>query len=102
MAVQYGFAKDYYYTNDGTLLIKVRIPSIHGAYQQSDYMGKTIRNYTQDKDLPYYPSLLLPHLPNEGEVVALMSTDNANLDFLVIGLTGGSYYTGVTNLSLTT
>lgn len=98
MSVQFGFAKDYYYTNDGTLMVKVRIPAIHGAYKQSDYMGKKIRNYTLDENLPYYPSILLPHLPSEGEVVALQSLDDTNQDFMVIGLTGGSYYSGVTNL----
>lgn len=94
----YGYAKDYYYANDGTLQIKVRIPSIHGAYKQTDYRGKSIKNYTLDKDLPYYPSLLLPHLPTEGEVVVLLSSNNSRSDLLVIGLTGGSYTSGKTNL----
>lgn len=96
--ITYGYAKAHYYTNDGTLLVQVRIPSIHGAYNQSNYKGKTIRNYTYDVDLPWYPSILLPHLPNEGEVVALSSLNNSNNNFLVIGLTGGSYHTGTTNL----
>lgn len=51
-----------------------------------------------DSDLPYYPSVLLPHLPNEGEVVALMSMNDKSTEFMIVGLTGGSYYTGVTNL----
>lgn len=96
--ITYGYAKRYMYTGDSTLQIQVRIPSIHGPYSQSEYRGKLARNYVRDADLPYYPSLLLPHLPAEGEVVALCSKDNANTDFIVIGLTGGSYYTGVTNL----
>lgn len=96
--ITYGYAKAYHYTNDGALLVQVRIPSIHGAYNQSNYKGRTIRNYTYDADLPWYPSVLLPHLPNEGEVVALSSLNNSNNNFLVIGLTGGSYHTGTTNL----
>lgn len=96
--ITYGYAKAYHYTNDGTLLVQVRIPSIHGAYNQSNYSGKAIKNYTLDNDLPWYPSVLLPHLPNEGEVVALSSTNKSNSDFLIIGLTGGSYHIGTTNL----
>ena len=89
--IVYGFAKDYQYGNDGTLQIKVRIPNIHGAYDQSAYKGNPARNYVRDADLPYYPSLLLPHLPNEGEVVALATLDNTSSNLLVIGLTGGFY-----------
>lgn len=96
--ITYGYAKDYYYTNDGTLMIKVRIPSIHGAYSQADYKGKTIRNYVSDDSLPYYPSLLLQHLPTDGDVVALMSSNSSKNNLLVIGLTGGSYDSGRTNL----
>lgn len=92
----FGYAKDYYYSGDGTLYIRVRIPSIHGAYKQSEYNGKPVRNYTLDKDLPYYPSLLLPHLPNEGEIVALSSMNNSPNDLIIIGLTGGSYQSGYT------
>lgn len=94
----FGYAKQYRYTNDSTLQVQVRIPSIHGPYKQTDAKGKLIRNYVQDSDLPFYSSLLLPHLPNEGEVVALSALDKGNSNFLVIGLTGGSYYAGVTNL----
>lgn len=96
--IVYGYAKKYMYTGDGTLLIQVRIPIIHGPYSQSSYNGKSVRNYTRDEDLPYYSSILLPHLPNEGEVVALTSINEKSSKFLVIGLTGGSYYTGTTNL----
>lgn len=89
----YGYVKQYSYLNDGTLSIQVRIPQIHGPYSQTDANGKTIRNYVRDKDLPWYTSLLLPHLPNEGEVVALATThDGKSADYIVIGLTGGSYY----------
>lgn len=89
----FGYAKDYYYTGDNTLMIRVRIPNIHGPYFKEDAKGKTLRNYVNDNDLPYYQSLLLPHLPVEGEVLALTPlTDSAtNLDLVVIGLTGASY-----------
>ena len=91
--VVFGYAKDYYYTGDNTLMVRVRIPNIHGPYKQKDAQGKTIRNYVSDGDLPYYQSLLLPHLPTEGEVVALtpLSDSSTNLNFLIIGLTGASY-----------
>ena len=92
--IVYGYAKDYYYSGDGTLYVRVRVPSIHGPYKQSEYKGKPVRNYTLDKDLPYYESLLLPHLPNEGEVVALSTMDNSPNNLIIIGLTGGSYQSG--------
>lgn len=98
--ITYGYAKDHYYTKDGTLMVQVRIPSIHGAYKQSDYRGQSIKNYTLDNDLPYYQSLLLPHLPNEGEVVALLSINDSKSNLIVIGLTGGSYNSGKTNLEV--
>lgn len=96
--IVYGYAMDYRYTGDGTLMIKCRIPQIHGAYSKFQYEGKKITNYTEDGDLPYYMSLLLPHLPTQGEVVAIASLDNTMNNLLVIGLTGGSYTSGVTNL----
>ena len=89
--ITYGYAKGHKYTEDGTLMVRVRIPSIHGAYKQSEYRGQVIRNYVLDEDLPYYPSLLLPRLPNEGDVVAVASLDTGNRNFLVLGLTGASY-----------
>ena len=92
--VVYGYAKGYQYKGDGTLFVRVRIPTIHGPYSQSEYQGKVVRNYTLDKDLPYYQSILLPHLPNEGDVVALMTTNNSENEWLVIGLTGASYSGG--------
>ena len=96
--VVYGYAKQYQYTNDSTLLVQVRIPSIHGPYSKKDAKGRIIRNYVEDDALPYYPSVLMPHLPNEGEVVALVSTSNSNNSFLVVGLTGVNYYSETTNL----
>lgn len=96
--ITYGYAKDYKYAGDGTLSIQVRIPSVHGPYKQSNAKGQTIRNYVLDNDLPWYPSLLLPHLPQEGEVVAVESLNSGNTEFMVIGLTGGSYHAGATNI----
>jgi len=91
--IVYGYVKQYSYLNDGTLSVQVRVPQIHGPYSQTDAGGKIIRNYVQDKDLPWYPSLLLPHLPNEGEVVMLQSAnDSKSAEYVVLGLTGGSYY----------
>lgn len=94
--ITYGYAKDYMYTGDGSLMIKVRIPSIHGPYKRSEYNGKTIRNYIQDDDLPYYPSILLPHMPSDGDVVVISSTNDSNNQFIVIGLTGSRYKSGNT------
>jgi hypothetical protein len=98
--ITYGYAKGYHYANDGTLMVKVRIPSVHGAYDKSSYNGKPIRNYVSDDDLPWIPSLLLPHLPSEGDVVAIATLDNGNSNFLVLGLTGGSWNSGATNIQL--
>lgn len=87
-----GYVIDNKYTGDGNLMIKVRIPSIHGPMSQREYRGKPVRNYTQESDLPWYPSNLLPYIPGYGEVVQLSSTNDKNSDFVVIGMTGGSYY----------
>ena len=94
--IVFGYTKDYRYSGDGTLMIRVRIPAVHGPMVPADARGQVIRNYVRDSDLPYYPSLLLPHLPADGEVVALTSMNEKSTDFLVIGLTGGSYYTNLT------
>lgn len=96
--ITYGYAKGYKYTGDGRLLVKVRIPSVHGPYLMQDYKGKTVKNHISDDNLPWCESVLLPHLPNEGEVVAVATLDKGNSTFLVLGLTGGSYQSGVTNL----
>ena len=91
--IVFGYVKDYYYSGDDTIMIRVRIPNIHGPYKREDAKGKKIRNYVQDSDLPYYQSLMLPRAPHDGDVVALtpLSDSSTNLDFLVIGLTGASY-----------
>lgn len=89
--VIYGYAKSYMYTGSGEFNIQVRIPNIHGPYDKREYKGHTARGYVEDANLPWYPSLILPHTPKTGDVVALMATNSANSDFLVIGLTGGQY-----------
>lgn len=89
-----GYAKGYRYSGDGTLYIKVRIPTIHGPYTESENRGNKIYNYVRDEDLPYYQSILLPSLPNDGEVVALATVKENISQFMVIGLTGGSYFNG--------
>lgn len=96
--ITYGWAKGYMYTGDGTLKIKVRIPSVHGPYSRFDYGGKPTRNYVSDDNLPWYSSLLLPHLPNEGEIVVISSLNEGNNEFIVLGLTGGAYSPSSTNI----
>ena len=86
--IVYGYVKDVKYSGDGTLMLQVRVPNMHGAYAMSDYKGKPVRNYVSNANLPWYPSLLLPHEPTEGEVVALSSLGSSSSDWLVIGLTG--------------
>lgn len=92
--IVFGYVKGYNYSGDGVLNIKVRVPSIHGPYRLSEYSGAIPRNYVRDENLPYYPSLLLPYEPKEGDVVALEFTSTESSNMLVIGLTGGSYLTG--------
>ena len=92
--IVYGYVKGTKYSGDGTLLIQTRIPNIHGPYLISDYKGKKIRNYTADPDLPWYPSVLLPYVPGDGDVVAVSSLDGTSSNFLIIGITGGSYRNG--------
>ena len=96
--IVYGYVKNTKYAGDGTLLIQTRVPNVHGPYSKSDYNGKKIRNYTEDVDLPWYPSLLLPYKPGDGDVVALTSLDNTSSSWLILGLTGGSYRAGATNI----
>lgn len=92
----FGYAKSSYYAGDSTFMIKVRIPSIHGPYKQSDAGGQRMYTYVTDDDLPYYPSILLPRTPQDGDVVVLANTNTSetNPDFIVIGLTGASYISG--------
>lgn len=92
--IVFGYAKKYEYNRDGALMVQVRIPSIHGPYKQSNQKGKYAKNYVLDADLPYYHSLLLPHNPADGEVVVLQSLQENNYEWIVIGMTGGSYHNG--------
>ena len=96
--IVYGYAKNVRYTGDGTMQIQLRIPNVHGAYQMSDYKGKRARNYVADQDLPWYPALVMPQTPGDGDVVALSSLDTTSSNWLVIGITGGSYNAGATNI----
>lgn len=98
--VVYGYAKKTRYTASGTLEIQVRIPNIHGPYKQSDAKGKTIKGYVKDEDLPYYQSVILPHAPSDGEVVALVNImdSDKNSDFLVMGYTGATYNSASTDM----
>ena len=97
--IVYGYVKDYMMNGDGTMSVKVRIPSIHGPYKQQQAQGRTIRNYVQDDNLPWYPSILLPYNPNDGDIVLMLSTnDSGDYNWIVIGLTGGSYNNGITSL----
>lgn len=89
--ISYGYVKDYMYTGTGELQLQVRIPNIHGPVDQREYLGQRVRNYVDDSNLPWYPSLLLPHTPNTNEVVALLAVNEAHNEFVVIGLTGGQY-----------
>lgn len=89
--IVYGYVREYMYTGTGELQIRVRIPNIHGPIDQREYQGQKVRNYVGDGDLPWYPSVLLPHTPATNEVVALLSVNSSNSDFIVIGLTGGQY-----------
>ena len=89
--VVYGYAKQYMFTGTGELMVQVRIPNIHGPIDQREYQGQKVRNYVKDEDLPWYPALLMPHNPNTNEVVALLSINSSDNDFIVIGLTGGFY-----------
>lgn len=87
----YGYAIEYRYTGEGTLEVKTRVPAIHGPMHPEEANGMSLKTYTQECDLPWYESLLLPHTPNYGDVVCLISNSETNPDFLVIGITGGNY-----------
>lgn len=92
--IVYGYAKGYQHRSDGTLEVQVRVPSIHGPFKQSEYKGNKVKNYTLDSNLPYYTSVELPRNPNDGDVVMLITSSDKKSEFMVIGLTGGSYHKG--------
>ena len=89
--IVYGYVNDSMVSSSGNLMLQVRIPDIHGPVNQEEYRGQQVKNYTSDGELPWYPSLALPYTPNVNDVVALMSSDNTGRDFIVLGLTGGTY-----------
>ena len=82
----YGIVKDYENRTDSTIWIRVRIPSIHGADDIKLYDGRSIHNYVQDKDLPWYQSVYLPKVPSKGDIVALEALNQSNNEFIVIGV----------------
>lgn len=84
--ITYGYVKEVNTREDGTLWIKTRIPSIHGANSQKEYGGKPIRNYTADDDLPWFQSVILPTVPSVGSIVALSSLNDSNSELIIIGL----------------
>lgn len=92
--ILFGYAKDFYYNSEGTLMVQVRVPNIHGAFELLDYNGKRPIGYVRDQDLPYYMSVLLPRDPIDGDVVMLTTRNEKSTEFIVIGLTGSSYYKG--------
>lgn len=96
--IVYGIVVDSKYEASGEFLVKVRVPSIHGPVDQKEYRGRRVHTYTPDSDLPYYHSLLLPHVPAYGEIVAIASTGDSSSNWLVLGYTGASYSSGDLNL----
>lgn len=89
-----GYAIRYRYADNGTTELQVRIPAVHGPMNKSEYGGKTAHNYVEEQNLPYYKSVILPHMPNYGDVVVVASTTESKRDWIVIGLTGGNYKLG--------
>lgn len=89
--VIYGIAIDTRYSNSGELEVKTRIPNVHGPMSETEYQGAQVTNYTREADLPWYKSILLPNLPNYGEIVLLDSVNGANNEWVVLGVTGGTY-----------
>lgn len=89
--IVFGYVRQYEYANDGTLMLQVRIPQIHGPYSITEAKGIQMKTYTKDEDLPWYQSVLLPHLPVQGEVVMLSSMNTTPNEWVVLGLTGASY-----------
>lgn len=84
--IVYGIVKESDNRSDGTLWLKLRIPLIHGADNQSMYGGNVIHNYVLDADLPWYQSIQLPAIPSFGSIVALSTINNSKNEFIVIGV----------------
>lgn len=96
--IVYGYVIDSKYEASGEFKIRVRIPSIHGPVTQKEYRGQRVRNYVFDDDIPYCSSLLLPHVPSWGEVVAVATTGDSSSNWLVLGYTGASYASDKLNI----
>lgn len=84
--ITFGVVKSVENNEDGTLWMKIRIPSIHGADDMKQYNGTTIRNYVADDDLPLYQSMLMTDAPNVSDIVALETLNTSKTDFIVIGV----------------
>lgn len=93
--IVFGYAKQMKLQGDGSYQIQTRIPSIHGPYKESDSKGKRIRNYTADEDLPWIPTVLLPYNPADGDILVISTLDETPNNWIVIGLTGASYNSGM-------
>lgn len=89
-----GYAIKYRYADNGTTEVQVRIPNVHGPMNKSEYNGKTARNYVEEEDLPYFMSVIMPHMPSYGDVVVLESNHTSQREWTVIGMTGGNYKRG--------
>ena len=89
--IVYGYVLDSRYEASGEFMMKVRIPAIHGPMNQKDYRGQRVRNYVPDSEIPFYSSLILPHEPAFGDVVAIATTGDSSSNWLVLGYTGGSF-----------
>lgn len=93
--IVYGYVLDSKYEASGEFKIKVRIPAIHGPMDLKEYKGQRVRNYVSDSDVPFCTSLILPHEPAYGDVVAVSTTGDSASDWLVLGYTGGSFATSL-------
>ena len=88
--ITYAFAIAHKYDGDGVLNIQTRIPSVHGPLSESEFRGQQVKNYTKDSDLPWYPSILLPYLPNYGDTIVVTTLDTSTSNLLVIGVMGSN------------
>ena len=89
-----GYAITYRYAANGTTEVQVRIPNVHGPMNKSEYQGKTANGYVEEKDLPYFMSVIMPHMPSYGDVVVLEAVSENKHRWVVIGMTGGNYSKG--------
>jgi hypothetical protein len=90
------------YDADGVISIKVRIPTLHGAWDISDYSGKTnaSRAYDKrvaDKDLPLYQALQSESLRmvEVGDILLITTIDGSKSGTMfIMGRTGSTIYKG--------